>query len=66
MVIETIDYFLRSNSEVFICTMDMTEAFDKVKHSILFQKLLKRHVLPKILRFLYAYKIQVGEFRKAI
>ena len=44
MVIETIDYFLWNNSEMFICTMDMTKAFDKIKHSILFQKLLKRHV----------------------
>ena len=58
MVIETIDYFLRNNSEVFICTMDTTKAFDKVKHSILFQKLPKRHVPPIILRFLlHAYKI---------
>ena len=27
MVIETIDYILRNNSEVFICTMDMTKAW---------------------------------------
>ena len=64
MVIETIDYFLRNNSEVFICTMDMTKAFDKVKHSILFQNLLKRHIPPIILRFLlYAYKIEVAMVR---
>ena len=64
MVIETIDYFLRNNSEEFICTMDMTKAFDKVKHSILFQKLQKRHIPPIILRFLlYAYKIQVAMVR---
>ena len=64
MAIETIDYILRNNSEVFICTMDMTKAFDKVKHSILFQKLLKRHAPPIILRFLlHAYKIQVAMVR---
>ena len=64
MVIETIDYFLRNNSEVFICTMDMTKAFKKVKHSILFHKLLKRHIPPIILRFLlHAYKIQVTMVR---
>ena len=63
MVIETIDYFLRNNSEMFICTMNMTKAFDKVKHGILFQKLLKRHVPPIILRFLlHAYKIQVARW----
>ena len=40
MIIVTIGYFWRNNSEVFICTMDITKAFAKVKHSILFQKLL--------------------------
>ena len=65
MVIENIDYILRNNSEVFICTMDMTKAFDKVKHSILFQKLLKRHVPPIILRFLlHAYNIQITMVRR--
>ena len=64
MVIETIDYFLRNNSEVIICMMDMTKAFDKVKHSILFQKLQKRHIPPIILHFLmYAYIIQVAMVR---
>ena len=42
MAIETIDYFLRNNSEAFICTMDMTKAFDNVKHSTLFEKLMKK------------------------
>ena len=42
MAIETIDYFLCNNSEAFICTMDMTKAFDNVKHSTLFEKLIKR------------------------
>ena len=51
MVVETIDYFLRNDSEVFICTMDMKKAFDNVKHSILFQKLLERNIPPIILRF---------------
>ena len=38
-VLETIGYFMRNGSEVFACTMDMTKAFDMVKHSILFRKL---------------------------
>ena len=64
IVIETIGYFSWNNSKVFIRTMDITKAFDKVKHIILFQKLLKRHVPPIILRFLlYAYKIQVTMVR---
>ena len=40
-VIETVSYFLRNGSEVFTCLMDMTKAFDLVKHSLLFRKLLK-------------------------
>ena len=40
-VLETIDFFLRNHSDVFVCTMDMTTAFDLVRHSLLFRKLLK-------------------------
>ena len=37
-VLETIDYFLRHGSEVFMCTMDMTTAFDMTVHSILYPR----------------------------
>ena len=40
-VLETVDYFLRHGSEVFMCTMDMTKSFDMIVHSILFRKMLK-------------------------
>ena len=40
-VLETVDYFLRHGSEVFMCTMDMTKAFDMTVHSKLFYKILK-------------------------
>ena len=36
MAVETIDFFTRNGSEVFLCTMDMSKAFDKVRHSLLF------------------------------
>ena len=39
-VVETIDYFLRNGGEVFGCMMDMSKAFNMVKHSLLFRKLL--------------------------
>ena len=39
--VETIDYFLRKGSEVFACMMDMTKAFDLVKHSLMFKKVIK-------------------------
>ena len=41
VAIETISYFLRNGSEVFSCLMDMTKAFDLVKHSLLFKKMLE-------------------------
>ena len=42
LAIETIDYFLRNGSNVYTCLMDMTKAFDLVKHSTLFNKLLDK------------------------
>ena len=35
MAIETIDFFTRNGSDVYVCTMDMSKAFDKVRHSLL-------------------------------
>ena len=37
MAIETIDFFTRNGSEVYVCDMDMSKAFDRVKQST-FQK----------------------------
>ena len=42
MVVETIDYFSRNGSEVFTSVMDMRKAFDNVKRSMLFTKLLQK------------------------
>ena len=47
MAIETIDYFTRNCSDVYVCTMDMSKAFDKVSHSLLFKKLVSKG-LPEI------------------
>ena len=38
--VETISYFTRNGSEVFSCLMDMTKAFDLVRHSIMFKKIM--------------------------
>ena len=43
-VIETIGYFMRHGSEIFACTMDMTKAFDLVKHSLLYKKLMTSEI----------------------
>ena len=33
LVVETIDYFQRNGSEVYACVMDLSKAFDRIKHS---------------------------------
>ena len=53
MVLENIRYFLRNGSEVFICLMDMTKAFDMVQHSLLFKKLLQSGLPPIVVRLLF-------------
>ena len=59
MVVETIDFFTRNKSEVYACTMDMSKAFDRVKHSTLFQKLLDNGLPAVVIRFLMtSYKLQ--------
>ena len=52
MAVETIQHFLRNGSEVFICAMDMSKAFDKVKHGLLFYELLDRGVPEIFIRLL--------------
>ena len=56
MVLENIRYFLRNGSEVFVCLMDMTKAFDMIQHSVLFKKLLQSGLPPifvRVLLFMY-------------
>ena len=55
-VVETVSYFLRNGSEVFGCLMDMTKAFDLVRHSLLFRKLIKAGlslIFVRMLLFIY-------------
>ena len=44
MAVESIQYFLRNGSEVYTCVMAMTKAFDNVKYSILFEKLIHKGI----------------------
>ena len=55
-VIETVSYFMRNGSDVFTCCMDMTKAFDLVKHSLLFKKLISSGIpmiFIRLLLFIY-------------
>ena len=64
LAIETIDYFLRNGSSVFSCLMDMTKAFDLVKHSTLFKKLIQKGLPLIIVRLLiFQYMNQTANVR---
>ena len=52
LAIETIDHFMRNGSEVFVGVIDMTKAFDKVRQSDLFWKLIQRGIPLIYLRLL--------------
>ncbi len=61
LAVETIDYFQRHNSDVFSCVMDMTKAFDNVKHSTLFEKLIDKGIPLIYIRLLMKmYEKQVA------
>ena len=59
LAVETIDFYSRNGSEVFVGIMDMSKAFDNVRQSALFWKLIKK-VNPHTLN-LYAANIQYME-----
>ena len=64
LVVETIDHFIRNGSEVFICVMDMKKAFDLVRQSTLFEKLIDRKIPAVFLRLLLKmYDIQTANVR---
>ena len=50
--VETISYFLRNGSEVYTCLMDMTKAFDLVRHSLMFKKVQTAGLSPIFIRLL--------------
>ena len=64
VVYETIDMYLRKGSKVYGVLMDCTKAFDTVKHSTLFKKLLKVKVPPIFVRLLvFMYRNQTADVR---
>ena len=64
VVYETIDSYIRNGSIVYGCLLDCTKAFDTVKHSLLFQKLLDARVPPIIVRLLISiYRKQMANVK---
>ena len=63
-VVETIGYYMKNGSKVFTCMMDMTKAFNLVKHSIMFRKLIKANLSPIFIRLIICvYMHQVANVR---
>ena len=59
MIKLVVSRYLNSGSKVLGCFLDASKAFDRVDHSILFQKLLNRGLPTAILRFLLCwYRLQ--------
>lgn len=66
IALENISYFFRNGSDVFVCLMDMTKAFDMVQHSILFKKLIDKGLPLIIVRLLFImYTTQKANVRWA-
>ena len=51
--LETVNYYVNRNSDVFSCLLDASKAFDKVHYGKLFQLLVKRDVPYIVIRLLF-------------
>ena len=64
VVYETIDEYIRKGSKIYGVLMDCTKAFDTVKHSLLFKKLLDAKVPSILVRLLICiYRKQTADVR---
>ena len=64
VVYETIDEYIRKGSKIYGVLMDYTKAFETVKHSLLFKKLLDAKVPSILVRLLICiYRKQTADVR---
>ena len=64
VVYETVDMYIRKGSKIYGVMMDCTKAFNTVKHSILFKKLVDAQIPPIIVRLLiFMYRKQTADVR---
>ena len=52
MIKETVSYYISKSSNVYMCMIDASKAFDRVNLVLLFKKLYQRGMCPYILRLL--------------
>ena len=50
---QTIQYYLDGSSNVYACFLDASKAFDRVRHSRLFDILLEKEICPLYVRFIF-------------
>ena len=59
-----IDSYLQRNSVIYGCLLDCTKAFDTIRHSTLFLKLIDAKIPPVIVRILvHVYQNQSASVR---
>ena len=63
------DYFLNNGSSVFVCSLDVSKAFDKISHFSLYSKLMDRRVPVNIIKILcnwYCNSITSGSWNDVL
>jgi len=52
---KTVKYYTDRGSNVHICALDLSKAFDKVDHSLLFKKLIDKNCPKKLINTLMVW-----------